>query len=101
LSVHCKPPAHCASALAHVPWALLDDALRKSRHSEKFGFRLDAATIAGQTEMESYYLDKIKVMEEALTRLNILEHAGEIFFICREIVHAKKLLKQLCLKKKK
>ena len=50
--------------------------------------------------MENYYRDKIKVMEGSLACLNILEHSKEIFFLCREISQAKKILRKIFLKKR-
>ena len=50
--------------------------------------------------MENYYRDRIKVMESNLARLNILENSKEIFFLCREISQAKKILRKIFLNKK-
>lgn len=39
-----------------------------------------------------YYEARIKQMEEALEKLNILEHAVEITAICRKIISTRQLL---------
>jgi hypothetical protein len=39
-----------------------------------------------------YYEARIKQMEQALERLNILEHAVEIASICRKIISTRQLL---------
>lgn len=41
---------------------------------------------------ELYYLGKLKVWEDELSRLTILEHPIEIQFLCREIIAVKSML---------
>lgn len=41
---------------------------------------------------QQYYLDRIKLLEEELNRLNLLEHPCEILAICKVIITIKKQL---------
>lgn len=45
-----------------------------------------------QEIFRQYYEARIKQMEEALEKLNILEHAVEIAAICRKIISTRQLL---------
>lgn len=45
-----------------------------------------------QEIFRQYYEARIRQMEEALERLNILEHAVEITSICRRIISTRQLL---------
>jgi uncharacterized protein YjgD (DUF1641 family) len=45
-----------------------------------------------QEIFRQYYEARIKQMEEALEKLNILEHAVEITAICRKIISTRQLL---------
>jgi hypothetical protein len=49
--------------------------------------------------MEYYYRGKIQELEQALAKLNILEHAREIASLCKEIVRAKEVLQKIITKK--
>lgn len=43
---------------------------------------------------KEYRIDKIKILEEELNRLNILEHPREIHSVCCKIIHIKHLLQK-------
>jgi hypothetical protein len=49
--------------------------------------------------MEYYYRGKIQELEQALAKLNILEHAREIASLCKEIVRTKEVLHKIITKK--
>ena len=52
--------------------------------------------LPGSLEVQrAYHLEKIKLLEIALTRLNILEHPREISDICSDIIDTKKNLEML------
>jgi hypothetical protein len=41
---------------------------------------------------QQYYLDRIKLLEDELSRLNLLEHPCEILAICKLIISIKQQL---------
>ena len=41
---------------------------------------------------QQYYLDRIKLLEEELSGLNLLEHPCEILAICKQIISIKQQL---------
>jgi hypothetical protein len=49
--------------------------------------------------MEYYYRGKIQELEQALAKLNILEHAREIASLCKEVVRTKEVLQKIITKK--
>ncbi|HUQ66288.1 MAG TPA: hypothetical protein VM101_09040 [Flavitalea sp.] len=49
--------------------------------------------------MEYYYRGKIQELEQALAKLNILEHSREIASLCKEIVRTKEVLHNIIIKK--
>lgn len=49
--------------------------------------------------MEYYYRGKIQELEQALAKLNILEHAREIAGLCKEVVRTKVVLQKIIIKK--
>ena len=49
--------------------------------------------------MEYYYRGKIQELEQALAKLNILEHAREIAGLCKEVVRTKEVLQKIIIKK--
>ena len=49
--------------------------------------------------MEYYYRGKIQELEQALSKLNILEHAREIASLCKDVVRTKEVLRKIIIKK--
>jgi hypothetical protein len=49
--------------------------------------------------MEYYYRGKIQELEQALAKLNILQHAREIASLCKEVVRTKEILNKIITKK--
>lgn len=56
----------------------------------------NSAVLADSIEVQrAYHLDKIKLLEDELSRLNILEHPREIGEICSNIIDIKKSLENI------
>lgn len=50
--------------------------------------------------MENYYRSKIQMLEQSLTQLTLLNDAVEIVSVCKEITHAKGMLRKVLLRKR-
>ena len=50
--------------------------------------------------MESYYRSKIQMLEQSLTQLTLLDNAIDIVTLCKEITHAKTMLRKVLVRKK-